>query len=234
MIKKEIVNKNNTKKKSVSGRRTLDKKSSPARKKTNVKKNKKGRSFSFYIKTIKDKCIYYYDKLRKFYFEHKKTSIAIITVFVLVIILLFINSMTRNYTSSINSGHDNYAKTSDFMITYKNGKELKFDDFNHSFVAEKEIIIENNTSSYENYVIEWKIIKNTLSHQSNFTYTLQGKGNNSANIGASQVPVASFKFLSNYVISPGKKHVYKLTFNYKRHIPTEKGKFEGYLDIHSN
>lgn len=166
-------------------------------------------------------------------FLNKYKKYILIVALVLVIIVLILVFGRENINKTINSNKDVSQNVKVLKVTYKNGKEIDIDNFGHSFNAEKEIIVENATNKYITYDMEWLDVENTLNNQSNFTYMIEGTGNNAGMIGKSQVPVSNSKILSSVMISPNKKHIYKVIFNYESKFLGENALFKGYINIHN-
>lgn len=201
-------------------------------KKSNHKTTKKTRKIKKHVPSIKEEFNDYAEGFKAFYKNNKALCIVIALALTILLVILFYNDHTRNYTSSINKGYDYDNIVGELRIKYENGKDISFNKFNHNFVAEKKIIIENLSEQYVTYNMEWKDVKNTLVTQSNFTYVIESTGNNAGNLGISQVPVTSSRLFNKLLISPNKKHVYTITFTYKKTFISDDGMFKGYINIY--
>lgn len=222
--KKTVVSKGKNKKATT--------KKATSTKKSNSKANVETSKIKKHVPGIKEEFNDYAKGFKSFYNNNKALCIVLASFLVVLLVILFYNDHTRNYTSSINKGHDYDIVINELRIKYDNGKDIDFSNFNHNFTAKKKIVIENLSDQYVTYSMEWKNVSNTLITQSNFTYIIEGTGNNSGNIGVSQVPVTSSRLFHNLIISPNKKHQYIITFMYKKTLLSDDGRFKGYINIY--
>ena len=148
-----------------------------------------------------------------------KKKIGLIIVIILVLgIGLFLALKCCNKTEKVN----------DVKITYSD-KVIKFNDFSKDFKEEKTIKVVNTGKESHTYSLEWEAIKNTLAKQNTFTYEIKCTGPRCAELGTSQVPVASAKVYQQVLIEAGKTQEYKIIFTY---TGTDKGKFSGKLKVY--
>ncbi len=148
-----------------------------------------------------------------------KKKIGLIIVIILVLgIGLFLALKCCNKTEKVN----------DVKITYSD-KVIKFNNFSKDFKEEKTIKVVNTGKENHTYSLEWEAVKNTLAKQNTFTYEIKCTGDRCAELGTSQVPVASAKVYQQVLIEAGKTQEYKIIFTY---TGTDKGKFSGKLKVY--
>lgn len=232
-VKKDASKKTSAKKTSTVNKTKKDAAKKPTPRKANTKKKAVEVKTKTKKEILQDKCNEYLKKIKNYYNNNKKLCNRIILVSIIMIVLIIIYSgSTRNYTSDINKNYDTNQMINGLKIKYENGQEIELTKFKHKFTAEKTITIKNTTDNYVKYNLEWKDVTNTLKEQSALIYELKGKGNNVGNVSQSQAPVTSSKLLSNLIVSPRKKHTYKLIFTYKPGSINEDAIFKGYLNIY--
>lgn len=153
--------------------------------------------------------------------DKKKIIISII----IVILLLGGFLLVREYYSNHND------KMNDLVITYKDGKSIKFKKFKKEFTEKRTITIKNISKENKTYSLEWKDVSNSLEQQNKFTYEIKCTGDRCATLGTSQVPVAGFQVFPQALIEAGKTQTYTIEFKYNG---SEKGvKFKGKLIVYS-
>lgn len=164
-------------------------------------------------------------------FVSYKTIIIFIALIVVVIYITFPN----NYNSYINKGEDLVIEEKPLVVTYKNGMYIELDNFNHSFRATKEIIVENTSNKAIFYDVTWRGITNNIRNKPGFTYVLT-KNSDDKIIKKGEVPKASSRLLYKERLKPKSKNVYTITFNYKKGKGSKKDLFKCYFDVrvHSN
>ena len=172
------------------------------------------------------------NKIKEIFTNYKKNIFIDFSIVIIIIFLILFFWNRENINKKINNKKDDIEIIDVLKVTYKSGKNIVIDNFSHDFTATKEIVVENTSKEYITYSIDWKNVNNTLNKQSSFIYEIKGTGNNVGNLKASQVPVESSNLFSSLMISPNKRHVYKITFNYDKGILSDKGYFKGYLDFY--
>ena len=149
---------------------------------------------------------------------NKKKIGLIILIILIIAIGAFLLFRLCNKTEKIN----------DLKITYSD-KVIKFNDFSKDFKVEKTITITNTGKESHTYSLEWESVKNSLVKQNTFTYEITCTGPRCAELGTSQVPVASAKVYNQVLIEAGKTQEYKIIFTY---TGTDKGNFSGKLKVY--
>ena len=169
----------------------------------------------------------YLNRIRDYFISNKKICI-IVLVFIIVVILY--NIFPRNYNSYFNNEKDFVYTDKSLEITHKNGINIELDNFKHSFKAQKEIIIKNNSNEPVIYNVNWRVTKNTLKDDANFTYKIEEIKDEK--VKEEQIPKTSTRVFYKEKIKSKDKKVYKITFNYKKKPFSNNSAFKGYLDIY--
>lgn len=119
----------------------------------------------------------------------------------------------------------------DLKITYSNGQNIKFSNFNKNFTEERTITVKNTSNENRTFSLEWEGVKNNINKQNQFTYEISCTGDRCATLGTSQVPVAGFKVYQQVLIEGGKTQTYTIKFNYKG--SEKNADFQGKLKVYS-
>ena len=154
-----------------------------------------------------------------------KRNRLIVLIICIIVIVLLIGFFIRNNYQNKND------KMNDLKISYSDGKDIKFNSFTNNFTEERTITVENISKENKTYSLEWTDINNTLSKQNNFTYEIKCSGSRCAELGKSQVPVASSVVYQQVLIEPSKKQEYKIIFTYNG--SEKKANFKGKLKVYS-
>ena len=151
-----------------------------------------------------------------------------ILLFITIIILISIIGYVL-YNSYMDKYYDYYD---DIVVSYKDGKNIKFNNFNDKFEKEKTIIIENNSNNRYTYSLEWVDVSNGIKKQNDFLYTITGTGERVGSLKLSQVPVVDYTVFTQVLIEPKSKQTYTIKFKYNG--SEDKAKFNGKIIIKAN
>lgn len=153
--------------------------------------------------------------------DNKKLLLGLALGIILIVIVVVIIACGKSTNEEMN----------DLKISYKNGKEISFNNFKRDFQKEVIIVVENTSKENKTYSLEWVKVENELKKQNAFLYEIKCTGDRCATLGKSQVPVASSKVYTQVLIEPGKTQSYNVLFEYKG---SEKdAKFRGTLQVYS-
>lgn len=116
-------------------------------------------------------------------------------------------------------------------IKYSNGQIIKYNDFKKSFTDTRTITVKNNSDESKTFSLEWIEVENALEKQNKFTYEIKCTGDRCAELGKSQVPIASSNVYPQVLIEANKTQVYTIKFNFEG--KEDKANFKGTLRVYS-